>query len=59
MNKIAHTLGGGSGASDFSQKAEVPSVPEGFQVGTSGCPTACHKDFGADGASKGCSYLMS
>ena len=46
-------------APKISLKAHVPWVPESFQVGGSGCPTACHEDLGADGASKGCSYLMS
>ena len=32
----------------FPKKAEVPWVPESFQVGASGPPTACHEDFGAD-----------
>ena len=53
MNDIASTLSGGNGASEYSQEAEVPSVLESFQVGASGCPTACHEDLGADGASHG------
>ena len=54
MNKIAHTLWERQWCLRFSQMAEVPSIPESFQVGASGCSTACR---GAGGASKGCSYL--
>ena len=35
----------------------MPSLRESFQIGVSGSPTACHEDFGDDGASKGCSSL--
>ena len=52
MKKNAHTLWW------RPVRLKIPSVPEGFRVGASSCPTACHKDFGAYGASKGCSYLM-
>ena len=41
----------------FPQKAEVHWVPESFQVGALGSPTACHEDFGDDGVSQGCSCL--
>ena len=55
--KLHLRFGGGNGASDFSQKAEVPCVPESFQIGASGSPTACNEDFGADEVSQGCSHL--
>ena len=34
------------------RRLRVPSVPESFQAGASGSPTACHEDFGADEVSK-------
>ena len=41
----------------FRTEAEVPWVPESFQVGASRSPIACHEDFGDDGVSQGCSCL--
>ena len=52
-----HVCLGGNGAPNGSQKAEVPWVPESFQVGASGSPTASHEDFGDDGVSQGFSCL--
>ena len=60
VNVIAHTFfGRGNGAPDISQKAEVLWVPESFQVGASGSPTACHEDFGDDGVSVACVHILS
>ena len=58
MTKIAPTLWVRQWCLRFSQKAEVPWVPESFQVGASGCPTGCHEDLGAEEASKGCLCSM-
>ena len=41
----------------FPEGRRYPGVPEGFQVGSSGSPTACHEDFGDDGLSQSCSCL--
>ena len=58
VNVIAHRFFlAGNGAPDISRKAEVPWVPESFQVGASGFPTASHEDSGDDGVSQGCSCL--
>ena len=42
----------------FPRRPKYPGFPESFKVDASCCPTACQEDLGADGASKGCSYLM-
>ena len=52
-----HVFWGRNGAPDISHKAEVPWVPDSFQVGASGSPTTCHEDFGDDGVSQGCSCV--
>ena len=57
VNKIAYAFLGGNGAPDFSQKDDVPCVPERFQVGASGSPTACQEDFGDDDVCQSCSHF--
>ena len=46
VNLFAHAFRVRQWCLRFFTKAEVPWVPENFQVGASGSPTACHVDIG-------------